>query len=316
MRMIIKISFSLCIALAVVQLNGMPLEIAFESGIVKISSVKDMQAADIRTLDHSGNPLYQLFYTYYFPEGLDEYKTIFHDENYPASIDENFSIWQQNMQGVIITIESVVNAFYQGKTTSIINFIYRKGSTTLRLSFFAKQIHGRWYPYEAAELMEMNDLRYFFPIINQGVLLALLNKEAANPETQIANEILTACSADRPGLSAHCFYAIAEEWGISDDPSLTTKSGILFLRRISDSRLNRRPVSAHEIRSVFPGANIPEKEQMVISYYINKGETMIAYQRLQMYAPGLQFTEINERMQPLLGESALSIEKGENQETH
>jgi hypothetical protein len=316
MRTIIKISFSLCIALAVVQLNGMPLEIAFESGIVKISSVKTMQGADIRTFDHSGNPLYQLFYTYYFPEGLDEYKDIFYDENYPASIDENFSIWQQNMQGVTITIESVVNAFYQSKTTSIINFSYRKGATTLRLSFFAKQIKGRWYPYEAAELMEMNDLRYFFPIINQGVLLALLNKEAANPETHIANEIMAACGAGSPGLSAHCFYVKAEEWGISDDPVVSAKSGLLFLRRISDTRLNRQPVSAHVIRSVFPEASIPENEQKVISYYLNKGETMIAYQRLQMYAPGLQFTEINERMQPLLGESALRIEKGDNKETH
>lgn len=283
------------------------IEFIFSEGNIQVSSIRKLDRVTLTDFQHASDPLYTLFYRYYYPSSLQNYKSLFYEDGYPVGIDNNFNVWRKNMAGVSIRIHSVINAFYNGKTTAIINFEFNKSGNTLRLSFFAKQIQGRWYPYEAEELAGMNDLRYFFPIINEDVMEGLLKGASAGPAGQIALELSTTCSVGKGRFSAMCIYAKAEDWGISNDPEKQELASRLFIRRISGDSSPAINVSESQISSLFQEANIPLRESRIIAYYLEKGETMIAYHRIQNYASELQFSEINTRLEPVLESRALNI---------
>ena len=288
-----------------VSVHGQTVEILFEEGRVKVASIKDMEARDIQSCRTAQDQLLRLFYTYYFPVDLEEYKSIFHDDSWPANIEENYDLWRSNMEGVSIQVNSIYSALYNGQQTSILNFNFKKRDLTLRMSFFAKRIEGRWVPYEATELMQMNGMRAFFPIVKKEVFEAWTGEDVSADFAAVASELKGACGGQSTPLSHHCVYQKAEDWGISDDLGKQAMVDKLFEQRIVKANEPPIDVAIENVRQVFEGNEIDTRDLKVIAYYLNRGETMTAYHKIQSLAPELAFDVINERMQPTLGERAL-----------
>ena len=290
---------------------GQSMEILFQGSSVTLVSAHSIPDIDLNVAK-TEQPLFTLFDQYYYPRSLEAYKSIFYDGHYPTGIEDHYDVWRKNMEGVNIQLTGLLHGLYKGFTTSILNFNFIKDGITIRLSFFAKLIDGKWYPYEAAELMYMQDLSAFFPVINPEVLQSMLGRETDNGFQGISKEIVEVCGAGQRKVSAHCFYSIAEQWGITNDVQLQQQAERLFLTRVRNAQRAPMKIDARRVQEALQSYPLDEKESQVITYYLNRGEIMLAYTRIQYHFPELKFEEINEKMKPVLGEQALQVQNTKN----
>lgn len=288
--------------------HSQSVEILFENSSVILASSRTVADMNIVEGKDHAQEIYRVFYKYYYPSSLEEYKSLFHEGRYPAGIENNYDLWRKNMTGVNIRITGILSGLFREKKTNIINFIYTKDGLSLRLSFFAKQIAGYWYPYEAVELMEMHDLSTFFPVVNLEVIQSMISSNTENEFSGLYVEIVSRCGAGGKKLSAQCFYAAAEQWGISESADVRQKSEKLFFTRINQPNRTSSALNATALKNVLTEYSIPEEEIKIITYYLNRGETMIAYARIQYHVPALQFDQINVRMKTVLQGQALQTQ--------
>ncbi len=284
------------------EVNGQSISLLFDSETILIAASKSYsEAIPIEKCKEHPDPVYQLLYAYYFPTSIETYKSIFHKEKYPSGIENNYDVWRASMNDVEIKITSQFSALYRNYTTRILNYTYKKSGTILRLSFFAKQIEGKWYPYEATEYMEMNALHFFFPIINPDVIDAMIHAGDVTPAAEVAKDIMKVCAAADRKLSAACVYATAEQWGIGGDTKMRAKEDLLFQRRIQQQGMRAALIPAEAITQALPENRIAPEEAKIINYYLQKGETMIAFSRLQIHYPEMTFEQINESLTKIPG---------------
>lgn len=281
-----------------------------ESFIIVASKSNDV-IIPIEQCRHHSDPVYQLLYDYYFPASLEVYKSLFYKEKYPVGIENHYELWRTNMEGVHIMVTGQFSGLYRDNTTRILNYTYEKNGSTLRFSFFAKQIEGKWYPYEATEYMQMYTLQSFFPIVNPEVIAGLIQPGGSTPAAKVAQEILTGCCSANRQISAACLYARAEKWAIEGNPGNASKEELLFLRRIEQPGSRATVNATVGIMENFPMDQISLEEAKIINYYLQKGETMIAYRRLQMHIPELTFEEINDKLKQIPGVQGIETKKFE-----
>ncbi len=260
--------------------------IQFTDGVILHIHHVDVVGDPFSDWKNNSQSLQALFYAYNYPENIGAYKNLFFQNNYPSHIDEVYTDWQSKMNQVSIHPQAIFYGELDHVEMACIQYYYSENGNNIQMSFLAKQMEGKWYPFETKQNAMYQDVMGLMAVLTPEMAESLIDDHALSPVTGAAMALLQSCGTDHQTITEACLYDMAEEWGTSEDGKEQMQEKMMFRNRMTQPKTTAELQAMQDaLRSYVQTLSLPDEAARKVMYYFSKNEGMKAIST--MYANGV-----------------------------